>query len=240
MSTQTTHFDLTLYEGSDIFNPLEVENGNTTRIDTLFQQIKSEAVPVANELVSGSVHAITRTFADASMFRFVATGKWNSGDTCTVDGTQVSTLTVGGTALPDGAWQINSNVLCCLTGTVLTVFVSTLASDAGEIDADKLEGHPASYFATAEALNTKAAKSLASSVQLTTAGWLVSGSGYTQTVTAAQVGPNTNIVISPATSSFDAAVTAQIRATGQGANSITFYATAVPEQSVYMNVLIVG
>lgn len=239
MSTKTEFFDLTLYEGSDIFNPLEVENGNARVTDAALQKIKTEAVPTATELVSGSVHAITRTFPDAALFRFVATGKWNAGDTCTVDGTQVSTLTVSGESLPDGTWQINSNVLCCLVGTVLTVFAGGGAS-GGTIDADTLQGHSADYFATQEQLALKANKSVASSVQLTVAGWLVSGEGYTQTVTAAQVGPNTNIVVSPATSSFDTAVTAQIRATGQGANSITFYATAVPEQSVYMNVLIVG
>ena len=239
MSTKTEFFDLTLYEGADIFNPLEVENGNARVTDATLQKIRTEAVPTATELVSGSVHAITRTFPDAALFRFVATGKWNAGDTCTVDGTQVSTLTVSGESLPDGTWQINSNVLCCLVGTVLTVFAGGGAS-GGTIDADTLQGHSADYFATQEQLALKADKSGASSVQLTVAGWVVSGEGYTQTVTAAQVTPNSHLVISPATANFDIAVSAGIRATGQGQNSITFYATSVPENSVYMNVLIVG
>lgn len=239
MSTKTTNYDLTLYEGADIFNPLEVENGNTHNLDTILKNISNKAIPLANELKSGTVHALTRTDPDAAMFRFVATADWNTGDTCTVDGVQVSTVTVGGTALTDKSWVINSNVLCCIVGTVLTVFAGGV-SEAGTIDADTLEGHTADYFATAESLNNYALKSVSSSVQLTVAGWVVSGEGYTQNVTAAQVTSTSNLVIAPSVSSFDAAVTAQIRATAQGTNSITFYAASVPDQSVYMNVLIVG
>lgn len=240
MSTQTTNFDLTLYEGSDLFNPLSVENGNTTKIDNALFDVQNLGVTTATEVTTGTTHALTRVNPNSAMFRFVATSAWGVGDTCTVDGVQVSTLTVAGTSLPNGAWVINSNVLCCIVGTVLTVFASTLQSEAGDIDADTLDGHAADYFATAEQLAAKADKSIASSVQLTVAGWVVSGSGYSQTVTAAQVTADSNLVISPAVVNFDEAVSAGIRATSQSQNSITFYATSIPSASIYMNVLVVG
>lgn len=240
MSTKTTNFDLTLYEGSDLFNPLEVENTNTSKIDNALFDIQNTGITTANEVVSGTVHALTRVNPNANVFRFVATGAWVIGDTCTVDGVQVTTLTVAGTSLPAGAWVINSNVLCCCVGTVLTVFASALQSESGDIDADTLDGHSADYFATAAQLAEKADTSIASSVQLTVAGWSVSGSGYTQTVTAAQVTADSNLVISPAVVNFDEAVSAGIRATAQAQNSITFYASSIPGTSIYMNVLIVG
>ena len=77
-------------------------------------------------------------------------------------------------------------------------------------------------------------------MQLTVAGWQVSGDGYQQIVTVAQIDANTNIVVSPSPNSFDAAVAAQIRPTAQAQNQITFYATATPEQSVYMNIIRLG
>ena len=58
--------------------------------------------------------------------------------------------------------------------------------------------------------------------------------------TVAQVDANTNLVISPSANSFDAAVEAQIRATTQAQNQVTFYATSIPEQSVYMNIINLG
>ena len=111
---------------------------------------------------------------------------------------------------------------------------------SGPIDADTLNGHNAEYFATAAALDTKANKSTGSSVQLTVAGWTVSGEGYQQIVTVAQVDANTNLVISPSANSFAAAVAAQIRATAQAQNQVTFYATSIPDQSVYMNIINLG
>ena len=235
----TDFFNLIEYEGNDLFNPLTVENVNAQRIDTALKQVQTLGVGLATETVSGTVHALTRRQPDNMVFYFVATGNWQVGDTVTVDGVQVSCRTPSGVTPPAGAWVINSAVLGVLQGTLLTVYV-TAAAEAGEIDADKLQGHPAEYFATAAALDGKANKSTGSSVQLTVAGWQVSGEGYQQIVTAAQVNANTNLVISPSANSFDAAVAAQIRATAQTQNQITFYAASIPEQSVYMNIINLG
>lgn len=237
--TNTTNFNLIEYEGSDLFNPLSVENVNMQRVDTALKQVQVLGVGTATEVVSGIVHALTRQQPDNKVVTFKATGKWKSGDTMTIDGTQVSVLTPGGTTPPDGAWIIGSSVLGILVDTLLTVFVAG-AANSGPIDADTLEGHSADYFATAADLAKKADKSTGSSVQLTVAGWQVSGEGYQQIVTVAQIDVNTNIVVSPSPNSFDAAVAAQIRPTAQAQNQITFYAASVPEQSVYMNIIRLG
>lgn len=235
----TEFFNLIEYEGSDLFNPLSVENVNAQRIDTALKQVQNLGVGLAAEVVSGTVHALTRQQPDNKVFYFVATGNWQVGDTVTVDGVQVSCKTPAGVTPPAGAWVINSAILGVLQGTLLTVYV-TAAAEAGEIDADTLQGHPANYFATAADLDNKANKSTGSSVQLTVAGWQVSGEGYQQIATVAQVDANTNLVISPSANSFDAAVAAQIRATTQAQNQVTFYSTSIPDQSVYMNIINLG
>ena len=126
----TDNFDLKLYEGEDLFNPLVVENVNTQAIDLQMKKNENHTVGDATELVSGTVHALTRLTPDTPMLRFTATSRFKVGDTFTVDGVQVSALTVSGEQLPDGAYIIGSEVLAYLKGTLLTVFTSqgTLAT----------------------------------------------------------------------------------------------------------------
>ena len=149
----TENFNLKIYEGEDLFNPLTVENVNTQAIDTQMKKNENHAVGDATELVSGTVHAITRLTPDAPMLRFTATSRFTSGDTFTVDGVQVSALTVSGEQLPDGAYIIGSEVLAYLKGTLLTVFTSqgTLATAKNAL---KLGGNDPEYYATASAVQT--------------------------------------------------------------------------------------
>lgn len=151
MAMNTEHYNLFVPEGNDLFNPLVQEAANMRSIDSNMWDNRQAAVQKGDELKSGTVHAITIPVGTGAMFRFVATSNWTAGDTCTVNGAQVSTLLPNGQTLPDGAWVINSNVLCCLEGTVLTCFVGGGGGAEGDIDAATLEGHPASYFATATA-----------------------------------------------------------------------------------------
>lgn len=196
------NFDLDLYEGSDIFNPLIVENGNMEKIDEQMFLNSIASIGQAVELKSGTVHALTRENPDASMFRFVATSKFDRGDTFTVDGIQVSGLRTDGKTLDDGAYVINANVLCCLTGTVLTLFVAT-GDVAKADDADRLGGELPSYYGTAadvQQANTvaQAAGVLANQVNsnLTTLaqGTLQSGQ-TTLTITDSRI--TTNSIIEP-------------------------------------------
>lgn len=149
----TENFSLKVYDGEDLFNPLTVENVNMNAIDTQMKKNENHAVGDATELVSGTVHAITRLTPDAPMLRFTATSRFTSGDTFTVDGVQVSALTVSGEQLPDGAYIIGSEVLAYLKGTLLTVFTSqgTLATAKNAL---KLGGNDPEYYATASAVQT--------------------------------------------------------------------------------------
>lgn len=121
----TTNFKLKAYEGTDLFNPLTVESVNVEEIDKIMYGNKTASVQPASEVKTGANHSITRNTPDASVFRFVATSQWVVGDTCSVDGVSVTAIMPNGEALKTGAWQINGNVLCILTGTLLTVFTNT-------------------------------------------------------------------------------------------------------------------
>lgn len=133
--TQTPYFNLNLAEGSDIFNPLTTDNPNYSAIDTALHNIQLQAVYQAQATRSGTVHAITRT-TKTGTFYFVAGAAYVAGDTFTVDGTPVTAALPSGESLPDGAFAINANVLCILTGTVLTVYTGqTMAAINAAINA---------------------------------------------------------------------------------------------------------
>lgn len=153
----STHFNLKLAEGTDLFNPLVTDVPNFEAIDEQMYKNQASSVGLATELLSGTVHELSRENGDTSMFRFVATSNFTAGDTFTVDGVQVTALLPSGESLGSGAYVINANVLCCLVGTLLTVFVPTGIITTAD-NALKLGGNEPSYYATAEqntlALNT--------------------------------------------------------------------------------------
>lgn len=148
----TTNYGLKLYEGTDLFNPLTVENVNTGDIDTAMKAISDHSVGAATELTTGTVHALTRADADRNVFLFVATSNFTAGDTFTLDGTQVSALTPDGQPLATGSYVIGSSVLCALHDTLITVYVNPAKAK----DADMLDGHDSSYYATDSDLDTVA------------------------------------------------------------------------------------
>lgn len=148
----TTNYGLKLYEGTDLFNPLVVENPNAGDIDTALKAVSDNAVGTATELTTGTVHAITRADADRNVFLFVATSNFTAGDTFTLDGNQVSALTPDGQQLATGSYVIGSSVLCALHDTLITVYVNPAKAK----DADMLDGHDSSYYATDEDLDTVA------------------------------------------------------------------------------------
>lgn len=233
----TANYGYKQYEGPDIFNPLTVEAQNIQSIDANMGKNRDAAVQLATEVKSGTVHAITRSVRGASVIRFVATSDWAQGDTCTVDGTQVSTLLPTGETLPGGAWKINSNVLAVLTGTLLTVFTTAPSGGGTDIDADTLQGHDAAYFMSRE---DGAVKSVGSTVLLNAGSWVQSGDKYVQTVAVGGATANKNIVTSPAASGWAAAQDSNIRCTAQGDGTLTFTADSIPTASVYFNVILLG
>lgn len=233
----TTNYGYKQYEGSDIFNPLTVEAQNIQLIDTNMGKNRDAAVQLATEIKSGTVHAITRNTPGAPVIRFVATSDWKQGDTCTVDGVQVSTLLTTGETLPDGAWKINANVLAVLNGTVLTVFTSTPSGGGTEIDADTLNGHDAAYFMSRE---DGALKSVGSTVLLNNGNWAPSGSVFVQTVAVGGVTAESNVVTSPSATGWAKSQENNVRCTAQANGTLTFTADSIPDASIYFNVIIVG
>ena len=233
----TTNYNLKQYEGSDLFNPLTVEAQNVQSIDAGMYANKTAAVQTATELKSGTVHALTRSVPGAAVIRFVATSDWTSGDTCTVDGVQVTTLLTTGETLPTGAWKINANVLAILNGTVLTVFTSTPTGGGGDIDADTLQGHDAAYFMSRE---EGALKSVGSTVLLNNGNWTESGSVYVQTVAVGGVTAESNVVTSPSATGWAKSQEFNVRCTAQASGTLTFTADSIPDASIYFNVIIIG
>lgn len=120
--TNTTYFNLNIVEGTDIVNPLIVDNPNYEKIDEVMHDNAVSGVTLATEIANATVHAITRENSECAVIRFIATSNWKAGDTVTVDGVPVTVLLPSGETLPDGAYVINTNVLCVLTGTNLTIY----------------------------------------------------------------------------------------------------------------------
>lgn len=139
---KSENFDLNLYEGTDIFNPLVTDVPNYEKIDAQMEKNYNLSVGKATELKTGTVHALTRENADCPMIHFTATSNFTINDTFTVDGVQVSALLVDGSTLPTNCYIIGSEVICYLKGTLLTFFLSGSISK----DSEKLGGELPTYY----------------------------------------------------------------------------------------------
>lgn len=145
----TQNYGYNVPVGSDNVNLLPQMAANFPMIDSDLKAVSNTGVGTATELVTGTVHALTRADRDRNVFKFVATSNFEASETFEVDGTQVTAKTPDGRNLSTGAYVINSTVLCMLEGTLLTVLVNP----AKALDSENLDGHPATYFATAAALS---------------------------------------------------------------------------------------
>lgn len=145
----TQNYGYNVPVGSDNVNLLPQMAANFPMIDSDLKAVSNAAIGSATELTTGTVHALTRADTNRNVFVFVATSNYEAGETFEVDGVQVTAKTPDGQNLSTGAYVINSGVLCVLNGTLLTVFVSPTKA----LDADKLDGHDSSYFATAANLS---------------------------------------------------------------------------------------
>lgn len=125
MSTKTTNYSLILASGTDVYNHLTVDNPNYSAIDKQMKVNADNSVPKATVTKSSNTFAITRN-PKTAVFWFVAGAAYTLGNTITVDGTTVTAALPDGSQLPTNAWRVNSNVLCILQGTQLTVFSSAI------------------------------------------------------------------------------------------------------------------
>ena len=162
--TRTTNYNLIVVEGSDKVNLLTQMNPNTEKIDEVMKANENSGIQIATELLSGTVHAITRTVPSASMFKFTAVSNYTAGDTFTVDGVQVTALLTSGEALGTGAYIIGSEVLCSLKDTLLTVYTQGGTVKLAE-DSEKLGGNLPEYYAKqSDLLTVKSTADSASSL----------------------------------------------------------------------------
>ena len=145
MSRQTTNYSFNISEGTDLVNPLTDIFPNFDEIDTDLKDVSDSAVGTATELLTGTVHALTRSDSDRNVFTFTATSNFEAGETFTLDGVQVTALTPDGQTLSTGCYIIGSEVLVAVKGTLMTVYVNPSKA----LDSDKLDGHDSTYYATA-------------------------------------------------------------------------------------------
>lgn len=122
--TTTTNYGYNIVEGTDIVNPLTQFNPNFTAIDGNLKGVSDKTVDTASCIKTGTLHAVTRSDTDKDIFKFTATGNWNTGDTMSVDGVSVSVFLPDGTAPQTGAYVINTEVLAIINGTRVTLFAS--------------------------------------------------------------------------------------------------------------------
>ena len=132
--TNTTNYNFNICEGTDVVNPLVQNFPNWTNLDSILKSIEDSTVVRATCITSGTVHAVTYTNTDASVFRFTATGDWTTGDTMTVNGVSVSVYLPDGTAPQTGAFVINTEVLAIIQGTRVTLYTTGITSlDASDV-----------------------------------------------------------------------------------------------------------
>ena len=94
--TNTTYYNLNIVEGTDIVNPLTVDNPNYEKIDETMHNNAVSGVTLATEITNATVHAITRENSECAVIRFIATSVWKAGYTVTVDGVPVTSLLPSG------------------------------------------------------------------------------------------------------------------------------------------------
>lgn len=152
---ETTYFDLKKYEGSDILNPLQVENPNMDVIDGAMRENEVASIGTATETLAGTVHNIVRSKPDTPMFRFTSTSDFTFGDSFTVDGIAYTGKMVDGSQMSTGAFVTGVSVLCCLVEDSLTFYV---AGGGTAPDSEKLGGNEPSYYASAESVSAVDAK----------------------------------------------------------------------------------
>lgn len=136
----TTNYNLITVEGTDIVNPLVQMNPNFTDIDAAMFANKQATIGSASEIVSGTVHAITRANTDSNYFRYTATGNWTAGDSMSVDGVTVSVFLTDGTTPETGSYVINSEVFGIISGSRVTLFLAS--SPVTSLPADQITFDP--------------------------------------------------------------------------------------------------
>lgn len=159
MATNTEHYNLIIGQGSDYVNLLTQVFPNFETIDSAMFSNQENSIGTATEIKTGTIHAITKEGSQKA-FLFYAVADFNSGDSFTVNGTPVSSISPSGSPLVQGAFTAGSNVLCVYDNGKLTVFTNAVSQD--EVD---LSG----YMKTSDYVGSSASGVVQNSVNATTA-----------------------------------------------------------------------
>ena len=135
MAQTTTNYGLYKPEATDTYNHLVYDNPNMDAIDAAMKNNADHGVDNASCIKSGTVHSVTRSNTSCPVFKFTATGDWNTGDTMNVDGTPVSVYLPNGTAPLTGCFVINTEVLAIIAGSRVTLMCPVIP-DASNIEYD--------------------------------------------------------------------------------------------------------
>lgn len=163
MSTQTEHYQLSLREGTDIFNPMST-NDNFEKIDELLFQGASGGLVTGTPVVSGgtlSFQGLTLVAADTVVkFKLDASHSVNQ---VTFAGSTIAIVDLSGNnkTLSGGFW----------IGYVDTNSKFRVIAWPDVVNAQTFEGQPASYYATKTGLdnvNETAANALSTATAATT------------------------------------------------------------------------
>lgn len=146
---KTTNYELNIVEGSDIVNPLTVDNPNYRKIDETMYANQIASTPRATEIKSGNIHAITCLVEGVTFFHFTAVSDYKEGDTFSFNSTPVVAVLPDGSGLPENCFRINSEVLASVVGTRMTIY-SFAAGSSTASDAEKLGGKVPTYYAPYE------------------------------------------------------------------------------------------
>ena len=150
MATQTTYYDLIKVEGTDLVNPLTQLNPNMDAIDAAMHGLSVNAIGTAVEVITGTVHALTRVNqTDAKFIQFIASGDYDSGDTFTLDGITINATYPDGTSLETDAYATGATVLIGLNADDSTAtFYLSKAESGIATDSERLGGELPTFYSS--------------------------------------------------------------------------------------------
>ena len=150
MATQTTYYDLIKVEGTDLVNPLTQLNPNMDAIDAAMHGLSVNAIGTAVEVITGTVHALTRVNqTDAKFIQFIASGDYDSGDTFTLDGVAINATYPDGTSLETDAYATGATVLIGLNADDSTAtFYLSKAGSGIATDSERLGGELPTFYSS--------------------------------------------------------------------------------------------
>lgn len=135
MAQTTANYGLLKPESTDTYNHLVYDNPNMDTIDGAMKDNADHAIDSATCIKTGTVHAVVRSNTSAPVFKFTATGDWNTGDSMTVDGNPVSVFLPNGSAPLTGCYVINTEVIAAIAGSRVTLMCPVIP-DASNIPFD--------------------------------------------------------------------------------------------------------